>query len=67
MPITDGYTVSKIIKRKYPKLLKTIIILTAIVSDLDKIKFEELGIKNYITKPITKDILQKSIDNIIMN
>lgn len=66
MPIVDGYIVAKTLKNEYgEKILSKIIMLSALVTEQDIIKFRNLGIKNYITKPFDSKKLKKIIENII--
>lgn len=64
MPNIDGYEVVSVLREHYKYLIPRIIMLTALVTDKDVIKFRELGIYNYVTKPIDSKKLKKIIQNI---
>ena len=51
LPIMDGFSVIKKLKEENIELPK-ILIASACAMDSDKLKAQEFGIKNYITKPI---------------
>jgi len=59
MPIMDGYEATRQIKNKYPNLI--ILALTAFASHEDKTRAIQSGCNNFISKPIDKNILFKTL------
>lgn len=59
MPVMDGYTTAKKIKKLYPHLLDKIIVLTALATDIDINHFKKIGINKYLTKPIDNSALKQ--------
>ncbi len=55
MPVIDGYTATSIIKEKYPEL--KVIAQTAYVMPYDEDKARASGCDDFITKPISKEVL----------
>lgn len=51
LPVMDGFSIIEKLKKENVRIPK-IIIASACAMDSDKLKAKELGIKNYITKPI---------------
>jgi len=51
LPVMDGFSVLKKLKEENIKLPK-ILIASACAMDSDKLKAQEFGIKDYITKPV---------------
>jgi signal transduction histidine kinase/DNA-binding response OmpR family regulator len=60
MPVMDGYTATKIIKKKFPNLI--VIAQTALASYNDRENALEAGCDNYISKPINYEELVKIIE-----
>ena len=65
MPIMDGIDASSVIKKN--KIDIPIIILTADITDHTKKKCHEIGVDDYILKPVQMDRLFKSIDKVLGN
>ena len=63
MPIIDGLEATKYIKSKRPDI--KIIAQTAYAMNDDRVKCFNAGCDDYLTKPIKKNLLFKSIDNLI--
>ena len=64
MPVMGGIEASRqILSREYAP---AIVAVSASVQNEDKTKCKQVGIDNYITKPITKEILQSCLDPFIL-
>ena len=59
MPVCDGFEFMTFINEKYPTLVNSVVILTTSSHPRDEEKMKELGIKHYISKPITLEKLSK--------
>ena len=67
MPILDGYLATKAIRKLNTNHKPFIIALTANALDGDRQKCLEAGMDDYITKPLSKKKLQKTIQNVFFN
>jgi CheY-like chemotaxis protein len=81
LPLMDGYEATRQIlnhtktkytnkykslpSNKYEHLKPSIVALTACVSDVDKEKCKELGMKAFLSKPIDQDELETMLEIII--
>jgi PAS domain S-box-containing protein len=63
MPIMNGFEATRLIKKFRPSL--PIIAQTAYTSEEDRKKAKEAGCNDFISKPIKKEILKKTINNFI--
>ncbi len=67
MPIMDGITFCKKVKRNIETSHIPIILLTALSKEEDKAEGIETGADMYLVKPFNSDFLKKSIANLIDN
>lgn len=61
MPIMDGYQATELIRESFSEEALPIIAMTANVMKGDKEKCLAMGMNDYLTKPIQKEILYKSL------
>jgi len=59
MPVMDGYTATREIKRQFPEI--PVIALTAYTYESDREKALGCGCSDYLSKPVKKDILIETI------
>lgn len=62
MPIQDGYETSK--KLRAQGFTGTIIMISALQEETEKVRTQKAGANAYIQKPITKQILALHVDHI---
>ncbi len=62
MPIQDGYETSK--KLRAQGFTGTIIMISALQEEMEKVRTQKAGATAYIQKPITKQILALHVDHI---
>jgi len=60
MPVMDGYTATKEIRKSNKNV--TIIMHTALEKNLDNGKYLEVKANDYLTKPVSRDILLSTIE-----
>lgn len=65
MPIMDGYTLAKMIRKKDDKV--PIIMLTALSEEYDEVKGFESGIDDYIKKPFSYTVFLKRVEARLKN
>lgn len=65
IPVIDGITLCKTIRKDFNTCHIPVIVLTSISSQEQKIKGLETGADDYITKPFSLQYLEKRIENII--
>jgi len=65
MPIMDGYTATKEIKKITETSHIPIILLSAKTSAADKIEGYEGGADNYVEKPFNSSVLNSGVDNLL--
>lgn len=63
MPEMDGFSVAKYIKDELGELDSTVMMLTSDSRSGDLSKVKELGIAEYMVKPIIRQVLRDAIDN----
>lgn len=64
MPIMDGITATKEIKKKKLGNQPKIVAMTAYSMEEDKSRFLEAGVDDYLPKPITAEMLIKKVQNL---
>lgn len=67
MPVMNGFECTRILKEDMKTCHIPIIILTALVGDMDVVKGIELGADDYILKPFNPEILRSKVKRLIKN
>lgn len=63
MPVMDGFTfIQELYKIKKPDGQYKIIALTAHLTFIERLRFEALGVEDFLTKPLTKEKIAVLID-----
>lgn len=66
MPRKDGFKVLEILKKNFKTLSIPVIMLTALGDEETKLKASALYNENYITKPVTYEILRLEIEKALI-
>lgn len=67
MPVMNGFECTRILKEDVKTCHIPIIMLTALVGDMDVVKGIELGADDYILKPFNPEILRSKVKRLIQN
>lgn len=62
MPVMDGYTATKEIRKRFPDLIAPVIALSANAFEEDRLKSLEAGMNDHVAKPISIEDLKASLE-----